>query len=212
MFGHNNPAATILHTFQDFSTLAPQPLIIHPSPLTTQLQAACHGTDPLIHRSRSLMDSTVLFEDLPDSRNEIYRFFPSLFILFFVIVSLKCCIPLPSSPNTQSSMRWWRRDVWQAAGSVCSLAHAPACWCGVSRSSPCTAKTRPPLDGSQIKHQFFFVRLKGAPWSEQGHLLMHSHSRKPWWMRTLTGEKGLSFVDHWCEHYRLDLIKRSLLQ
>ncbi len=80
MFGHNNPAATILHTFQDFSTLAPRPLIIHPSPLTTQLQAACHGTDPLIHRSHSLMDSTVLFEDL-------FFHFILFYIFFFYFLS-----------------------------------------------------------------------------------------------------------------------------
>lgn len=70
-------------------------LIIHPSPLTTQLQADCHGTDPLIHRSHSLMDFHSFIWVSPHSRNLISLLSLSLHLVF-VIVSLKCCMPLPS--------------------------------------------------------------------------------------------------------------------
>lgn len=90
----------------------------------------------------------------------------------------------PSLFNTQSSTGWWRRDVWQAAASVCSLMPASACWCGVSRLPPYAAAS--PV-GSGIKGSFLFLWLKGAPWSAQGHLLMHGRWREPWWMRPNIG-------------------------
>lgn len=95
VFGHTNPAVTFLCTCHNSSTLAPRPLIIHPSPLTTQLQADCHGTDPLIHRSHGLMDFHSFIWVSAHSRNLISLLSPSLHLVF-VIVSLKCCMPLPS--------------------------------------------------------------------------------------------------------------------
>lgn len=113
----------------------------------------------------------------------------------------------PSLFNTQSSTGWWRRDVWQAAASVCSLMPASACWCGVSRLLPYTAAS--PV-GSGIKGSFFVA---------QGRIFICAraslNARPP--ERAMMDaaqyqSKELSFVDHWCVHYRLDPIKSTLLQ
>lgn len=140
VFGHTDPAVTFLCTCHNSSTLAPRPLIIHPSPLTTQLQADCHGTDPLIHRSHGLMDFHSFIWVSTHSRNLIAPLSLSPSCFCYRLIEMLHAPPLS---NTQSSMHWWRPDVWQAAGSVCSLMPAPACWCGVSRSSPYMAKMRP---------------------------------------------------------------------
>lgn len=54
-FELTNPAVTSMHLSQFFNSW---PSTFNHSLVTptTQLQAVCHGTDPLVHRSHSLMD------------------------------------------------------------------------------------------------------------------------------------------------------------
>lgn len=115
----------------------------------------------------------------------------------------------PSLFNTPSSTGWWRRDVWQAAASVCSLMPASACWCGVSRPPPHAAAS--PV-GSGIKGSAFFSAAQGRTLICARASLNARPLEKAMMDAVRYRSKELSFVDHWCVHYRLDPIKSSLLQ